>query len=45
MPKGRWPKIELSSANVNLLNSGVKTDIGESSAVHGIEVIVAKLSD
>ncbi len=44
VPKGRWPKIELSSANVNLLNSGVKTDMGESSAVHGIEVIVAKLS-
>jgi anaerobic selenocysteine-containing dehydrogenase len=43
VPKGRWPKNELYSANVNLLNAGVKTDMGESSAVHGIEVMVAKL--
>jgi anaerobic selenocysteine-containing dehydrogenase len=44
VPKGRWPKYELHSANVNLLNSGAKTDMGESSAVHGIEVMVTKLS-
>ena len=42
--KGRWPKNELHSTNVNLLNSGIKTDMGESSAVHGIEVLVTKLN-
>ena len=45
VPKGRWPKNELNSANVNLLNSGIKTDMGESSAVHGIEVMVTRLSN
>ncbi len=39
--KGRWPKAEGARANVNLLNPGVKTDMGESSSVHGIEVEVA----
>jgi anaerobic selenocysteine-containing dehydrogenase len=41
--KGRWPKVELQNFNVNVLNSGAKTDMGESSAVHGIEVMVTKL--
>ena len=36
-PKGRWPKSEPGNANVNALNSGVKTDMGESTAVHGVE--------
>ena len=36
--KGRWPKAEGARANVNLLNPGVKTDMGESSSVHGVEV-------
>jgi anaerobic selenocysteine-containing dehydrogenase len=36
--KGRWPKHELSRANVNVLNPGQKTDLGQSSAVHSIEV-------
>jgi len=40
VPKGRWPKQEAGSANVNTLNPGVKTDMGESSAVHGVEVTV-----
>jgi len=40
MPKGRWPKLEPSGANVNLLNPGTKADMGESSSVHGIEVTV-----
>jgi len=35
--KGRWPKYEESSANVNVLNPGHKTDIGESSCVHAVE--------
>lgn len=44
IPKGRWPKSELQSANVNLLYAGFKTDMGESSAVHGVEVSVTKLT-
>jgi anaerobic selenocysteine-containing dehydrogenase len=38
--KGRWPQWEQQSANVNILNPGGKTDMGESSSVHGIEVEV-----
>jgi anaerobic selenocysteine-containing dehydrogenase len=34
--KGRWLDGS-GSANVNVLNYGMKTDIGESSAVHGVE--------
>ncbi|HLN04984.1 MAG TPA: molybdopterin dinucleotide binding domain-containing protein, partial [Acidimicrobiales bacterium] len=40
LPKGRWPKLEPSGANVNVLNPGRKADMGESSSVHGIEVTV-----
>jgi len=40
MPKGRWPKLEPSRHNVNVLNPGKKADMGESSSVHGIEVTV-----
>ena len=40
LSKGRWPKEEAGGANVNCLNPGTKTDMGESSAVHGIEVMV-----
>ncbi len=40
--KGRWPGHEPSGASVNLLNPGAKTDMGESSCVHGIEVTVAR---
>ncbi|SHH36054.1 molybdopterin-containing oxidoreductase family protein [Bradyrhizobium erythrophlei] len=36
--KGRWPKYEMAGANVNILNPGQKTDLAESSSVHGIEV-------
>ena len=39
--KGRWPGCEADGANVNLLNPGVKSDMGESSAVHGVEVRIA----
>jgi anaerobic selenocysteine-containing dehydrogenase len=38
--KGHWPKLEPGGANVNVLNPGHKSDMAESSAVHGIEVIV-----
>ena len=37
-PKGRWPSHEAGGANVNALNPGDKTDMGESSAVHGVLV-------
>ena len=33
--KGRWANIEANGANVNVLNDGQRTDMGESSAVHG----------
>jgi anaerobic selenocysteine-containing dehydrogenase len=38
--KGRWPKLDPSRANVNVLNPGAKTDVGQSSSVHSIEVDV-----
>ncbi len=40
--KSRWPKLSSQRANVNALNPGRKTDMGESAAVHGIEVAVAR---
>jgi anaerobic selenocysteine-containing dehydrogenase len=39
-PKGRWPRREPSRANVNVLNPGSKADLGESTAVHGVEVAI-----
>ena len=42
--KGRWPRSAgKERANVNVLNPGRKTDMGESSAVHGVEVEIAGL--
>ena len=35
--KGRWPKLDPNGANVNVLNPGRKSDMGESSSVHGVE--------
>ena len=43
-PKGRWPKRERESANVNVLNPGHKADMGGSSAVHAIEVSVTAVA-
>jgi anaerobic selenocysteine-containing dehydrogenase len=42
-PKGRWPKREPASANVNALNPGERADMGGSTSVHGVEVTVARL--
>ncbi len=40
--KGNWPKFEpQSGGNINVLNPGEKTDMGESSSVHGIEAELA----
>ncbi len=40
--KGRWPKLDPSRANVNVLNPGNKSDMGESSAVHSVEVEICR---
>jgi anaerobic selenocysteine-containing dehydrogenase len=40
--KSRWPKLLAGQMNVNALNPGEKTDMAESSAVHGIEVTIAR---
>ncbi len=43
-PKGRWPRREgPARANVNVLNPGIKSDMGESTCVHGVEVTVEHL--
>ncbi|MDH3378432.1 MAG: molybdopterin-dependent oxidoreductase, partial [Gammaproteobacteria bacterium] len=41
--KGRWPKLENHGTNVNLLNPGTRTDMGDSSAVHSIVVNIERL--
>lgn len=41
-PKGRWPKLEASRANVNALNPGTVSDMGASTAVHGVEITLAR---
>jgi anaerobic selenocysteine-containing dehydrogenase len=49
--KGRWLKVDSvgapnsAGANVNVLNGGLKSDMGESSAVHSVEVMVHRASD
>jgi hypothetical protein len=40
--KSRWPKLSKQRANINALNPGRKTDMAESSAVHGVEVRLTK---
>jgi anaerobic selenocysteine-containing dehydrogenase len=40
-PKGRWPRLEAQGANVNVLNPGIASDLGASSTVHGVEVMVS----
>jgi anaerobic selenocysteine-containing dehydrogenase len=39
-PKGRWPKREPSGRNINALNPGEAADMGKSTSVHGVEVVV-----
>lgn len=38
--KGRWPSLEAGGNNLNLLYDGARNDMGESTAVHGVEVRV-----
>ena len=40
--KGRWIMHEAGKANVNILHSPDKTDMGESSSVHGTKVMLQK---
>jgi anaerobic selenocysteine-containing dehydrogenase len=42
--KGRWPKREATQANVNTLNAGEKTDMGENTCVHGVEIVLTPLT-
>jgi anaerobic selenocysteine-containing dehydrogenase len=42
--KGRWLVAEPGRANVNVLNPGVKSDMGESTAVHSVEVTVERVA-
>jgi anaerobic selenocysteine-containing dehydrogenase len=44
IPKGRWPKLDPNKANVNVLNPGEKTDIGESSCVHNVAARLIRMS-
>jgi anaerobic selenocysteine-containing dehydrogenase len=41
--KGRWLCTDAAAANVNALNPGAKSDMGESTAVHSVEVSVSAL--
>ncbi|HIP76852.1 MAG TPA: dehydrogenase, partial [Kiloniellaceae bacterium] len=36
--KGRWPGAEPAAANINVLHQGRKSDIGEATCVHSMEV-------
>lgn len=38
--KGRWPKREEAQGNVHILNPGRKSDMGENTCVHSVEVMV-----
>ena len=40
--KGRWPRREPGRSTVNTLNPGEKADMGESTAVHGVEITLEK---
>ena len=42
--KGRWPNLEMTGGNVNRLNPGEKSDMGESSCVHGTLVEIQRLA-
>ncbi len=42
--KGAWPKLGGQHRNINILHAGRKADMGESTAVHGIEVTVTVAS-
>lgn len=41
--KSRWPSLSKEGSNINILNPGLRTDIADSTAVHGLEVELRKL--
>ncbi len=41
--KSRWPSLTKGESNINVLNPGLRTDIADSTAVHGLEVELRKL--
>jgi anaerobic selenocysteine-containing dehydrogenase len=41
--KSRWPSLSKGGSNINILNPGLRTDIANSTAVHGLEVELVKL--
>jgi anaerobic selenocysteine-containing dehydrogenase len=43
-PKGRWPGQSLSGLNVNTVKPGLRSDIGDSTALHGVEIEVEAAS-
>ena len=43
VPKGRWPGLERSGVNVNVLNPGEKADLAGSTAVHSVEAILRRV--
>ncbi|MFI4891433.1 MAG: molybdopterin-dependent oxidoreductase [Steroidobacterales bacterium] len=42
--KGRWMSAAAGYANINMLNDGRKSDMGESTAVHSVEVEVRRIA-
>ncbi len=42
-PKGRWPSGTSAGLNVNALNPGLLSDMGNSTGLHGVEVEVTKV--
>jgi anaerobic selenocysteine-containing dehydrogenase len=42
IPKGRWPSQEPGGANVNVLTIAQRTDMGESTAIHGTLVRIER---
>ena len=40
--KSRWPSLSKDGSNINILNPGLRTDIADSTAVHGLEVELLK---
>ena len=42
-PKGMWPARGADGLNVNALNPGLRADMGDSTALHGVEVTLERL--
>ena len=41
--KSRWPSLTKGESNINILNPGLRTDIADSTAVHGLEIELIKV--